>query len=137
MLIYVLSPDVRTAIRLSSVNRRQHAIWLDKCEHIARTILEPEIPAHGDAAELAKMEVKAVTPDANLVWPFDKNSSGSSSKTLTEPEDNIQVPVHKWLPRLLQNADLSATACALNVEFQQERDSTCYSWKMNLTPWPT
>lgn len=83
VLVFTKCPDIRTAMRLSEVDKSLRTIWLENIEHIAKEVLEPSIPAYNDALELAKYESDKEAPFAQAV-----------------------------IPRLLQNAELARSACS-------------------------
>lgn len=83
ILVFTKCPDIRTAVRLSEVDRSLRTIWLENIAHIAKEVLEPVIPAYNNALELAKYE-------------SDKEASFAQAV----------------IPRLLQNAELARSTCA-------------------------
>ncbi|KAF2166024.1 hypothetical protein M409DRAFT_55374 [Zasmidium cellare ATCC 36951] len=130
ILVYVLCPDIRTAVRLSLSCREYREVWLENCKHIAKTILESEIPAYEDAAELAIAESRYRNQDTI-------NACASASNAPDRGDPGVaQAPVHLWLPCLLRNAGL-ATAVYTEIEaWLMARPPDDPRWKVQFTPWP-
>lgn len=86
--IFAACPTVQTAMRFSRVNKQLRSIWLQHTDVIIRGIIEATIPAADIAIEFAMLETRL------------RNSLG----------DNEQPPLSLWLPNLMRNADLCASA---------------------------
>ena len=85
--VYAASDNIPDALRLSAANRRLHNIWLEHSTQITEAILKASIPAYEKGLDLAITETQL-------------QSSSDEKPSLRE-----------YLPTLLQNADLCASAC--------------------------
>lgn len=83
-------------MKLSAVNSRLQTIWTEHASSIAERILATQIPAYGDAVNVASAETECF--DENAAKPDIKvqSSSGASGN---------------WLRRLLQNAEMASEVC--------------------------
>jgi hypothetical protein len=88
--IFAACPTVQTAMHLSCVNKQLRSIWLQHTDLIVKGIIKSTIPAADLAIDFAITETRL------------QNSLG----------DDKQPPLSLWLPNLLRNADLCASAHA-------------------------
>lgn len=104
--ILAASPDILTALRLSSVNQRIHAIWLEHGDLIIGRFLKPNLSADGDAFLLTKVELE-------LAESSRCPSSGSDQHSAMAGDLSVRACLFK----LLHNAELcvgahsACTAC--------------------------
>lgn len=88
--------QTRALVRLSAVNRRLRAIWLQDLDHIIAQVVQRKAPNHQDAIELTLLEARCPV----LVSGF---------HTL---DDSRQGPsLRLCLPPLMRNLDLASAAC--------------------------
>jgi hypothetical protein len=95
--IFAACPTVQTAMQLSSVNKQLRSIWLQRTDQIVKGIIKSTIPAADIAIDFALTETRL------------RNSLS----------DNEQPPLRLWLPNLMRNAELCASAhaaCAAYVD---------------------
>jgi hypothetical protein len=95
--IFAACPTVQTAMQLSRVNKQLRSIWLQHTDLIVKDIIKSTIPAADLAIDFAITETRL------------RNSLG----------DDNHPPLSLWLPNLLRNADLCASAhaaCAAYVD---------------------
>lgn len=85
--IFAASEKIPDALRFSATNRRLHDIWLEHSTQITETILRRSIPAYEKALDLAITE------------------------TQVQSSFKKKPPLREYLPTLLRNADLCASAC--------------------------
>jgi len=86
--IFTACPTVQTAMQLSRVNKQLRSIWLQHTDVIVKGIIEATVPAADIAIEFAMLETRL------------RNSL----------DDNEQPPLSLWLPNLMRNAELCASA---------------------------
>lgn len=86
--IFTACPAVQTAMQLSRVNKQLRSIWLQHTDMIVKGIIEATIPAADIAIEFSILETRL------------RNSLG----------DDEQPPLSLWLPNLMRNAELCASA---------------------------
>jgi len=103
--IFLASPTVHDALRLSGTIRLLHDIFIEHETLIMEGILRPQIPAFDDAAALAVTE----TSFLDIKGP-----------TSLSPDGPL-LPLRYCIPRLLRNAELASSACA---ECAADRNST-------------
>lgn len=89
-------PDIPTSVRLSSVHKLLHNIWLDNNDYIVRSIAKSTIPRAKEAMDLAVLETRCRRHISHEIPP----------------------PSHLWLPNLVRILDLSATAHAGCVSYR-------------------
>jgi hypothetical protein len=94
--IFIASPTVHDALRLSGTSRLFRAIFLEHETLIMEGILRPQIFGFEDAAALAIAETSFLDI---------KGPTGLSP-------DGLQLPLRFCIPRLLRNAELASSACA-------------------------
>ncbi|THW17158.1 hypothetical protein D6D23_08233 [Aureobasidium pullulans] len=94
--IFEDSPDIPTSVRLSSVHKLLHDIWLDNNDYIVRSIAKSTIPQAKEAMDLAVLETRCRRHISHEIPP----------------------PSHLWLPNLVRILDLSATAHAGCVSYR-------------------
>lgn len=97
--VYAASDNIPDALRLSAANRHLHNIWLEHSTQITEAILKASIPAYEKALDLAIIETQL-------------QSSSDEKPSLRE-----------YLPTLLQNADLCASACLAYSTFRKDAPS--------------
>lgn len=112
--IYTSMPDLESAARLSSVNKRLRNIWLENDNQIADAILRPQIPDYEDAVELAILE-ETVGNDAQL-----SHVKG-------------QIPTRFYLRRLLTNANLASSAVTAWTHWMANLTADNYRHHMSYT----
>lgn len=88
--IFTACPTVQTAFHLSCVNKQLRSIWLEHTDLIVKSIIKSTIPAADLAIDFAITETRL------------RNSLG----------EHEQPPHSLWLPNLVRNADLCASAHA-------------------------
>jgi hypothetical protein len=88
--IFTACPTVQTAMHLSCVNNQLRSIWLQHTDLIVKSIIKSTIPAADLAIDFAITETRL------------RNSLS----------DIEQPPLKLWLPNLMRNADLCASAHA-------------------------
>lgn len=86
--IFAACPTVQTALKFSCVNKQLQSIWLQHTDVIIKGIIEATVPAGDIAIEFAMLETRL------------RNSLG----------DNERPPLNLWLPNLVRNAELCASA---------------------------
>jgi len=86
--IFAACPTVQTAMQLSRVNKQLRSVWLQHMDVIVKSIIEATIPAADIAIEFSMLETRL------------RNSL----------DDNEQPPPSLWLPNLMRNAELCASA---------------------------
>jgi hypothetical protein len=94
--VFLASPRIHNALRLSNTSRLFRAIFLEHEALIMEGILRPQIPSFDDAAVLAITET--------LLWDIKGPMSMSSDAPL--------LPLRFRIPRLLRNAKLASSTCA-------------------------
>jgi hypothetical protein len=99
--IFLASPAVHDALRLSGASRLFRAIFIEHEILIVEGILRPQIPAFDDASTLAVTETRLL-----------------DKEVLTNLSSNGHLPLRFCILRLLRNAELASSACA-----------DCASWK--------
>jgi hypothetical protein len=95
--IFAACPSVQTAMQFSSVNKQLRSIWLQHTDQIVKGIIKSTIPAADIAIDFALTETRL------------RNSLS----------DDEQPPLRLWLPNLMRNAELCASAhaaCAAYVD---------------------
>jgi hypothetical protein len=97
--IFAASDKIPDALRLSATNRRLHDIWLEHSTQITEAILRRSIPAYEEALDLA-------TTETQLQTSSDEKPS-----------------LHEYMPTLLRNADLCASACLAYSAFCEDAPS--------------
>lgn len=85
--VFAASDTIAGALRLSASNRHLRDVWTEHSSQIIETILRASIPAYKKALNLAITETRL--------------QSSSDEK----------LSIREYLPTLLQNADLCASAC--------------------------
>ena len=101
--IYILAgKNTRALVRLSAVNRRLRAIWLQDSDHIIAQSLELKAPGHRDAIALTIMEAYCPVP----VSGFHRVNASKDDPTL-----------RMHLPGLMRNVDLASTVCTKTSEW--------------------
>ncbi|KAK3637053.1 hypothetical protein LTR56_013624 [Elasticomyces elasticus] len=112
--IFETSPDIFTALRFASVDRRLRGIWTDDItgHQIVRAILSSQIPAYDEAVDLATTEVEA------------------------ESQISLSISPRPWLPRLLHNAEMARSVCWLFTEFIDKLPPNNYRRRLIITALP-
>ena len=118
--IFIASPTVHDALRLSGTSRLFRAIFLEYETLIMEGILRPQIFGFEDAPALAIAETSFLDI---------KGPTGLSP-------DGPQLPLRFCIPRLLRNAELASSACA-ECAAHPEPDVDPYErGQKHLTPLP-
>ncbi|KAH0288376.1 hypothetical protein M436DRAFT_61345 [Aureobasidium namibiae CBS 147.97] len=86
--IFTVCPTVQTAMQLSCVNKQLRSIWLQHTDVIVKGIIQATVPAADIAIEFSMLETRL------------RNSL----------DGNEQPPLSLWLPTLMRNAGLCASA---------------------------
>ena len=102
--VFAASDTKSVALRISVTNRRLHDIWLQHSTQITETILRASIPAYEKALDLAITETQL--------------QSSSDKKPL----------LRDYLPTLLRNADLCASACLAFAAIRDDDPSPSASY---------
>lgn len=97
--VFAASDNITDALRLSASNRRLHDIWLEHSSQTTEAILRTSIPAYEKALDLAITETRL-------------KSSSKEKPSLRE-----------YLPTLIRNADLCASACLAYSAFRENAAS--------------
>jgi hypothetical protein len=93
--IFLASPTVHDALRLSGTSRLFRAIFIEHETLIMEGILRSQIPAYDDASTLAITETRLL-----------------DKEVLTNLSSDGHLPLRFCIPRLLRNAELASSACA-------------------------
>lgn len=89
--------QTRALVRLSAVNRRLRAIWLQDSDHIIAQVVQRKAPNHQDAMELTLLEARCPVPVSGF-HTFDDSRQGPSLRFC--------------LPPLMRNLDLASAVCS-------------------------
>jgi hypothetical protein len=96
--IYILAgQQTRALVRLSAVNRRLRAIWLQDADFIIAQVVQLKAPNHQDAIALTLLEIRCPVPVRGF-------------HTLDEPYE--APPLRLCLPPLMRNLDLASAVCS-------------------------
>jgi hypothetical protein len=139
--ILISCPTTRSLLRLSNVNLRMRAVWLEHSKHIIVANYKQKIPHIEQAIALTLTEVKCgeipkSPEDDTLRGQIDPNrllptspesvplcSSHESHNSLTAPESmQTQPAIGLYLPRVLRNSGLAWSVCdSLDKRWQEGR----------------
>ena len=96
--IYILAgQQTRALVRLSAVNRRLRAIWLQDADFIIAQVVQLKAPNHQDAIALTLLETRCPVPVRGF-------------HTLDESHE--ASPLRLCLPPLMRNLDLASAVCS-------------------------
>ena len=96
--IYILAgQQTRALVRLSAVNRRLRAIWLQDADFIIAQVVQLKAPGHQDAIALTLLETRCPVPVRGF-------------HTLDESHE--APPLRLCLPPLMRNLDLASAVCS-------------------------
>jgi hypothetical protein len=139
--ILISCPTTRTLLRLSSIDRRKRAVWLEQSNHINVANYKQRIPHIEQAIALTLTEVQCgalpkSAEDDTLRGQIDPNrllptspesvslcSSHESHNSLTAPGSmQTQPAIGLYLPRVLRNSGLASSVCdSLDKRWQEGR----------------
>ena len=96
--IYILAgQQTRALVRLSAVNRRLRAIWLQDADFIIAQVVQLKAPNHQGAIALTLLESRCTVPVRGF-------------HTLDESHE--ASPLRLCLPPLMRNLDLASAVCS-------------------------
>lgn len=100
--ILIAAPTTRTLLRLSTVNGRMRAVWLEHSQHIIFSAYKKKIPHIQQAINLTLAEIECAEVSPPLTKGF-----YHAAHDLTRPPS----PLGLCLPRVLRNAGLASSVC--------------------------
>jgi hypothetical protein len=96
--IYIFAgQQTRALVRLSAVNRRLRAIWLQDADFIIAQVVQLKAPNHQDAIALTLLEIRCPVPVRGF-HTLDESYQGP--------------PLRLCLPPLMRNLDLASAVCS-------------------------
>jgi hypothetical protein len=102
--IYIFAGEnTRALVRLSAVNRRLRALWLQDSDHIITQSLELKAPGHRDAIALTLMEACCPMPVSGF-------------HRVNASKDDLSLRLHP--PGLMRNVGLASMVCTKTSEWQ-------------------
>ena len=152
--LLIVCPTTQTLLRLSGVNRRMRAVWLEHSKHIIVANYKQRIPHIEQAIALTMTEVECgeipkSPEDHTLGAQINRDSLLSTSpssvpacsppeshRILAAPEptqDNL--PIGLYLPRVLRNAGLASSVCDGLSKRWQEGPYCWRSWQATEDPY--
>lgn len=101
--IYIFAGEnTRALVRLSAVNRRLRALWLQDSDYIIAQSLELKAPGHQDAIVLTLMEACCPMPVSGF-------------HRVHASKDDPSLRLH--LPGLMRNVGLASTVCTKTLKW--------------------
>jgi hypothetical protein len=152
--ILISCPTTRTLLRLSSINRRMRAVWLEHSKHIIVANYKQRIPHIEQAIALTLIEVqcgeipkspedhtlrrqidpKRLLPTSPEFVPGCSSHESHSSLSALDPLQN-QPSIGLYLPRVLRNAGLASSICDKLSKHWQEGRIYRRSWQPTEDPY--
>jgi hypothetical protein len=152
--LLIACPTIRTLLRLSGVNRRMRAVWLEHSKHIIVANYKQRIPHIEQAIALTMTEVECgeipKSPEDHTIGrqinrdsllPTSPSSVPAclppdSHRILAAPEPTQDhLPIGLYLTRVLRNAGLASSVCDGLSKRWQEGRWYMRSWQATEDPY--
>jgi hypothetical protein len=127
--ILISCPTTRSLLRLSSVNRRMRAVWLEHSKHIIVANYKQRIPHIEQAIALTLTEVQC----GEIPKSPEDHEDHSTLSVLEIPQNQSSIGL--YLPRVLRNAGLASSICDKLSKSCQEGRIYRKSWQPTEEPY--